>query len=114
MGYNLKLSPLYSFFNLIIDLHEESKDSYLNCYNILKILNHGFIKELFKKNQTIIKNFVDVLKNHNMEYISFAEIKKIIKGKSKILDLIFKKNIVTIDLINFFKMISEFKKSNCK
>ena len=49
MGYNLKLSPLYSFFNLIIDLHEESKDSYLNCYNILKILNHGFIKELFKK-----------------------------------------------------------------
>ena len=112
MGYNLKLSPLYSFFNLIIDLHQESKDSYLNCYNILKILNHGFIKELLKKNQIIIKNLVDVIKNHNVEYIPFTEIKKIIKGKSKILDLIFKKNTVTTDLINnFFKMISEFKKN---
>lgn len=112
MGYNLKLSPMYSFFNLIIDLHEESKDLYLNCYNILKILNHGFIKELFKKNQIIIKNFVDVLKNYNMEYISFAEIKKIVNGKSKILDLIFKNNKVATDLINnFFEMINEFKKN---
>ena len=103
---------MYSFFNLIIDLHEESKDLYLNCYNILKILNHGFIKELFKKNQIIIKNFVDVLKNYNMEYISFAEIKKIVNGKSKILDLIFKNNKVATDLINnFFEMINEFKKN---
>ena len=112
MGYNLKLSPLYSFFNLIIDLHEDSKDTYLNCYNVLKILNHGFIKDSLKNDLIIIKNFINVLKKLNTENISFSEIKEIINGKSKILDLIFKKNIVVTDLINnFLKMIHEFKKN---
>lgn len=112
MGYNLKLSPLYSFFDLIIDLHEDSKDSYFNSHNVLKILNHGSIKEIVEKDQIVIKNVIDRFKKLNMDRISLSDIKKITKEKSKILDLIFKKNIVANDLVNIFlKMIDYFKKN---
>ena len=106
MGYPLKNSNIYSFFNLLLKIHSKGQKSFYHKH-IISALSHELI------NPILIKD-VDVsaeIKNENLIYLTKKEIIEIDKSNDFIYQLIFSKWNNPMDGINScIELISLLKK----
>ena len=86
MGYPLKNSPIYSFFNLLLKIHFDSNKSFY-YKNIIAIISHELISPIIIDGSNFCKKII----NENLIYLNLDEIKDIDKNKNLLFELIFSK-----------------------
>ena len=86
MGYPLKNSPIYSFFNLLLKIHFDSNKSFY-YKNIIAIISHELISPIIIDGSNFCKKII----NENLIYLNLDEIKDIDNNKNLLFELIFSK-----------------------
>lgn len=86
MGYPLKNSPIYSFFNLLLKIHFDSNKNFY-YKNIISIISHELIIPIIIDGS----NFCRKIISENLIYLNLDEIKDIDKNKNLLFELIFSK-----------------------
>ena len=86
MGYPLKNSPIYSFFNLLLKIHFDSNKSFY-YKNIIAIISHELISPIIIDGSNFCKKII----NENLIYLNLDEIKNMDKNKNLLFELIFSK-----------------------
>ena len=86
MGYPLKNSPIYSFFNLLLKIHLDSNKSFY-YKNIISIISHELLSPIITDGSNFCKKII----NENLIYLNLDEIKEIDKNKNLLFELIFSK-----------------------
>ncbi len=112
MGYSIKESPVYAFFEYLLNLQSNSKkigDNKIVFYyeDVINILNHQFVKHL---NPEEIDLIIAKIKKTNRVYINLVELPRF-DFLSQIFSLQVSINDFSIYLLNIFYQVSVFLNS---
>jgi len=86
MGYPLKNSNIFSFFNLLLRVHTKNQSSFYYKH-LLSILSHELIAPILDKEAEICRK----IKKENLIYMTMDEIIEIDKENTTIYKLLFSK-----------------------